>query len=278
MNLSPVQKLAKALAIGILPVLVALHYREMFWPLHGITLAKIAGYVVIPLILAYLGNHFAVAGEQNPRRKFMWRAIFFALALAGVLLVVVVEKRIDDDHAKEVDAQMRLSAHLEQQVDKLVDIQTRAGATSDRSPIELNALMQQLKDDRERTRIALDSIERRLSQIRDVHKDDLRTRTLQKSRDLLAFLYQHPCGVDSDLARSNPEFMGQIFVECITRMREEYYKTYRQSVVQILNELQNRGLDVSHARGLAEIGWNNTVVERLAVELSQLAERLPKEN
>lgn len=105
------------LTIGISPLLLAWHYRQMFWPLHGITMAKIAGYVLIPLILAYLGNHFAVAGESNPRRKIMWRAIFFALALAGVLLVVVVEKRIDDDHESEMkEERANLRTVMKQQV------------------------------------------------------------------------------------------------------------------------------------------------------------------
>lgn len=159
-------------------------------------------------------------------------------------------------------------------MDKLLEIQTRI------NPVEVPNYpdIASIKDEQERTRIALDAIERRLSPIAEVHKDDLRTRSLQTSRNLLAFLFERPCNIDDSLHRTNPDFADQLYLTCLKGLREEYLKTYQGPTLEIIDELQRRGLDVRHVKGLAESGWNNTVVERLAIELSQLAEKLPKEN
>ncbi len=244
-----------------------------------LTFLRITGYGLIPIAMAWAGLHLAAMAFDNPEERRRWRVAFILLAVFGIGIVTIVEVKIDVEHKAEVEQQTTLSTHLSSQVDKLVDIQTRVSATKPYPiVVDLNVLKQQLKDERERTQIALDSIERRLSQIGQIHKDDLRTRTLQSSRDLLAFLYQHPCRFDFDLARSNQDFALQLASECNTRMRDEYYKTYQRPALQILDEIQKRGLDISNVRSHAESGWNSVVLERLAVELSQLAEKLPKDN
>src|SRR5712691_2634552 len=169
---------------------------------------------------------------------------------------------------------------MSKKIDTLLDIQNRMATTKPYLAItDVGTLRQKLKDEQERTRITLDSIERRLSQIGEVHKDDLRTRTLQTSRDLLAFLYEHPCNVDSGRL-SIPQIRDQeiqFFLICLESMRKAYFSTKAQAVKQIIAELQAKGLDTRHVSGLAESGWNHTVVQLLAWELAQLAEKLPKE-
>src|ERR1700736_1653024 len=72
------------------------------FPMHGVTILKVVGYVLIPLILAVAGNHFAAEVIKGRKKRWMWRIIFIGLGLGGVLIVAVVEKKIDDEHAIEV--------------------------------------------------------------------------------------------------------------------------------------------------------------------------------
>lgn len=80
----------------------AYHYRHLIFPMHGITILKVIGYAAIPIALALAGNYFAVKDLQDSRWKYMWRAFFMVLGLSGIFLVAVVEKKVDDEHEKEI--------------------------------------------------------------------------------------------------------------------------------------------------------------------------------
>ena len=112
-------------------LLVTHHYWHQLFPLQGITLAKIAGYVLIPLILAIAGNHLAAEVIQTRRRKYMWRAFFVALGFAGLFLVMVVEKQIDDKHETELGEQRNnVKTLLSQQIDLRTNVVALKGYLS----------------------------------------------------------------------------------------------------------------------------------------------------
>jgi len=77
---------------------VAFHYWQDMFPMRGTTIAKVVGYIVIPIILAVAGNHFAAEVIKIRRWKIVWRVIFAVLGMSGIFLVTVVEKAIDDQH------------------------------------------------------------------------------------------------------------------------------------------------------------------------------------
>ncbi len=81
------------------------HYRRLVWPLSGTTIVKVIAYGVIPLVLAWIGVHWAAAAVENPKRRFMYRAVLIIFAFGGIFLVALAEKRIDDEHNREIDGQ-----------------------------------------------------------------------------------------------------------------------------------------------------------------------------
>jgi len=273
--------------LGLAVIWAAWHFRDFVHPkawildvihMSVLTFLRITGYGLIPIIMAWAGLHLATMAFDNPKERLGWRIAFILLAVFGIGIVTIVEVKVDVEHKAEVEQQNKLSGHLSSQVDTLVDIQTRIASTKPYLiAVDLSTLKQQLRDDQERTRIALDSIERRLSQIGEVHRDNLRTRALQTSRDLLALLYEHPCNVDP----KNPNRADVILEQCTKGILEGYVNTYRKPVLQILEEFNGKGLDVNQLKRIADFAertGQRMAVERLAVELSQLAEGMPKEN
>jgi|ERR1700722_6768298 len=109
-------------------------------------------------------------------------------------------------------------------------------------------------------------------------KTDLRTRTLEASKSLLIFLAQHPCEYDSDAAHSDIRAMDNKFGECGRKLNDDYNKTYHKSTRQIIEELRKEGLNVDYVSHLAENRQFSTTIGNMAIELSRLAEQLPKEN
>jgi len=69
-------------------------------------LLKVIGYAVIPLTMAWIGNHLASKVYDNePKRRLMYRAAFFVLVIVGVGGTCFVEWRSDRSHANEISSQ-----------------------------------------------------------------------------------------------------------------------------------------------------------------------------
>ncbi len=105
-----------ALVVGVL-----YRYRHMYYPMSGITWLKVVGYGVIPLILAWAGDHFAADVVREAKKKLMYRVFFIAFALLGIAFIATVEKKIDDQHQFEIDAQNK---QLDYQKERLEHMNT----------------------------------------------------------------------------------------------------------------------------------------------------------
>jgi hypothetical protein len=99
------------LTVGGCAVSLYLHYRLGYdWTLLG----KIAANAVVPLIMAWLGNHLAVEVKESNRERALWRAGFALLAVCGIIGSFLVESALDGEHKKEVnDLKGRLTQAIE---------------------------------------------------------------------------------------------------------------------------------------------------------------------
>jgi hypothetical protein len=88
------------------------HYRYLLWPMSGTTTLKVIAYGFVPLVLALIGLHFASEAITSPRRRNMWRAFLILFTTAGIALTIIVEKRIDDEHATEIGQQKQAINNL----------------------------------------------------------------------------------------------------------------------------------------------------------------------
>lgn len=80
---------------------------------------KVVAYAVIPLVMAWAGNHLAAEGVQDPKRRRMYRVAFVVLALIGIGLTTAIEVASDKAHTKEFDAQKRQEDRLEGRIESL---------------------------------------------------------------------------------------------------------------------------------------------------------------
>jgi len=65
-------------------------------------LLKVLGYAVVPLVMAWIGNHLASKVIEDKRRRNMYRGAFFILVFLGIAFTWLVEWRSDISHAVEI--------------------------------------------------------------------------------------------------------------------------------------------------------------------------------
>src|SRR5579862_9555420 len=106
MSLVPLFLLSKKwcrVPIVSLGVFIALgrymHYRHDYsWVLLG----KICVNAVIPLVMAWMGNHLAAKVVESKSERRLWRVVFILVATIGIVGSVWVETQLDKEHANEV--------------------------------------------------------------------------------------------------------------------------------------------------------------------------------
>jgi hypothetical protein len=86
------------------------HFRHDLVPKNYIVWLKVVGYGVVPIILAWIGDHFAVAATANRQRRRMYRAFFFLCSVLAIAIILIVENKqaeSDADRQKTFDTGMR---------------------------------------------------------------------------------------------------------------------------------------------------------------------------
>jgi hypothetical protein len=68
------------------------------WALIG----KIAADIIVPSLMAWAGVHLAAEVKTGTERK-LWQSVFAMLAIFGVVVGILVELQVDDDHTTEIN-------------------------------------------------------------------------------------------------------------------------------------------------------------------------------
>jgi hypothetical protein len=106
-------------------------------------LLKIIAYAFIPLVMAAVGTHMAADSIENKRKKRWFIAIFWAMAVAGVIISYIVERNSDSQHEKEVNT---LNQSLDQVNKELKNTKETLQVTEVRNAGEMGILEGRVQD------------------------------------------------------------------------------------------------------------------------------------
>lgn len=151
---------------------------------------KVVGYAVVPLVMAWIGNHLASQVVEDIRRRRMYRGAFIVLVVVGIVGSWLVEWRSDRDHAKEVTENNQAISHLQStltatQVQSATDLgylKGRLDAALDRPQLDMSGFAKALAQStsglvREQTQIQSDA--------------DLKQQAIHLAHDMRVFEVQY---------------------------------------------------------------------------------------
>jgi hypothetical protein len=96
------QKLAFWTTLAMWALLVVFLYAHFHFHISWTLLGKVGVNAVIPSVMAWAGNYLASASTESRREKRLWRALFIALAVIGIIGSFFVESQMDRDHTTEI--------------------------------------------------------------------------------------------------------------------------------------------------------------------------------
>lgn len=130
------KKLAFWATLVIWSVLATVLYAHFYFHISWTLLGKVVINAGIPSVMALAGNYLASAIAESPREKRLWRVLFIALAIVGVVGSFFVESAMDREHAYEM---IGLQSRLEI-IGKLVEKNPPQGLTKNQTLALLQAI------------------------------------------------------------------------------------------------------------------------------------------